>query len=97
MSQLIYVPWGCEAGSTLDASQFFPGWEDFMVLVFIKHEDWIRHCKVVAEQLVEEDLSFLNIVFPCPSQETSSRDNISVSFRLLLTLICFTLGRKKKQ
>lgn len=68
-----------------------------MVLIFIKHEDRISHCKVVAEQLVEEDVGFLNIMFPCPSQELSSRDNVSVGFRLLLTLICFNLGIKKKK
>lgn len=67
-----------------------------MVLIFIKHEDRISHCKVVAEQLVEEDVGFLNIVFLCPSQEISSRGNVSVGFRLLLTLICFNLGMKKK-
>lgn len=90
MSYLVHVPWGHEAGSTLDASQRFPGWEVFMVLLFITCEHWISHCKVVAEQFI--DLGFINIVFPCPSQEILSRDNISIGFRLLLTLLCFPLG-----
>lgn len=96
MSHLVHVPWGCKAGSILDASQPFTGWEVFMILIFIKCEDWIRHCKVIAEQLVEEDLGFLNIVFPGPSQEISSRDNVSIGFRAPLTLICFFLEKKNK-
>lgn len=46
MSRLFHVPWGHEAGTTLNASQPFSG---RTVLIFIKCEDWISHYKVVAE------------------------------------------------